>query len=80
MCGIGRRRAQCPLDHGGNLIVADRAWPARTCFVEQPVEAIGQEAPTPLADRMLVNAKLCRHDLALQTLGAAKNNPTSLRQ
>lgn len=80
MCGIGRRRAQRPLDYSGDVIVIDCARPAGARLIEQLVDMIGQKAPTPLADRMLVNAKFCRYDLALQTLGAAQNNPASLRE
>jgi hypothetical protein len=68
---------QRSLDHSSNLIVADRARPAGARFIEQPVKTIGQEAPAPLTHRVLVNAKLGRHDLALQPVGAAQNNPTS---
>lgn len=51
---VRRRCAQRPLDHGGDLIVVDRARSAGASFVEQPVDTTSQEAPTPLADRMLV--------------------------
>ena len=62
---IGRRGTQRSLDHRRDLIVVDRARPAGARFVEQPVDAVGQKAPPPLAHRVLVHAKLGGHDLAL---------------
>ncbi len=73
-CVAGAQRA---LDHGRNLIVADRARPAGARFVEQPVNAIGQKTLAPFAHRVLMNAKLGRHDLAPQPIGTAQDNPTS---
>ena len=61
---VGRRGAQCPLDHGGNLIVVDGSRAARASLVEQTVTAILQEASPPLANRMLVEAKLGADRLA----------------
>ena len=41
--GVLRRRLQGLDDHGLDLVVTDRARPARPRFVQQPIETIGDE-------------------------------------
>jgi hypothetical protein len=48
--GVRRGRSQRALDHGSDLIVIDRARPARARFIQQAVNALLQKAPPPLAD------------------------------
>jgi hypothetical protein len=47
---------QRPFDHGSNLIVVDSSRSARASLVKQTIAAILQEAATPLAYRVLVEA------------------------
>ena len=64
MRGIFWRRTQRALDHSGNLIIIDRARPARASFIQEPFDAILQKPSTPFADRVLMNAKLVCNRLA----------------
>src|SRR3954471_1467650 len=50
MRGIFWRRTQRALDHSGNLIIIDRARPARASFIQEPFDAILQKPSTPFAD------------------------------
>jgi hypothetical protein len=77
--GVNRRRAKRALDHGGDLIIIDRARPARTGFVQKPFDAVLEKAPPPFADRMLVNAQLRRNHLAGNAFGASEDDPAALR-
>ena len=75
---ISRRRAQCPLDHGSNLIVGDRSRAAWTGFIEQTIAAILQKSPTPLANGVFVKPKLGSHILARQAVRTTQNDAASL--
>jgi hypothetical protein len=48
MRAIFWRRTQRALDHSGNLIIIDRARPARASFIQEPFDAILQKPSTPL--------------------------------
>jgi hypothetical protein len=76
---IGWRRAQRALNHGGNLIVVDRPWPAGSGLVQQPFDTVLQKTTTPFPDRVFVHAKLGSNGLALNAVSAAQNDATSLR-
>jgi hypothetical protein len=76
---INRLRSQSPLDNRSNLIILDRPRPSRPGLIQQPFETTFQEAPSPLANRVLVHAQLCGNDIALDAVGAAQDNPVSLR-
>ena len=65
-----------PINHGRDLIVVDRARPARARLVGQHVDTTLDKAPTPLPI-VLVNTKRDGHDLALKTLGTAQNDPAT---
>jgi hypothetical protein len=75
---VGRRRAQRPLYHGRNLIVVDGSRPARTSLVEQAIAAILQEAATPFANRMFVQAKLGCDGLVGQSARTSQNDAAPL--
>ena len=79
MRGIFWRRTQRALDHSGNLIIIDRARPARASFIQEPFDAILQKPSTPFADRVLMNAKLVCNRLARYPVGAPQDGPTALR-
>ena len=72
------RRAERALDHGGNLIVLDRSRSAGTGLVKQPLDAILQKSPTPLANSVFMDAKLGRNGLARHAVRASQDNPASL--
>jgi hypothetical protein len=61
---VGGGRAQCSLNYGSNLIVADRPRSARANLVEQPITAMFQETTTPFADCVFVQAELCSNVFA----------------
>jgi hypothetical protein len=65
---VCRGRAQCPLDHGSNLIVVDSSRSAGSSFVEQTFAAILQKSTTPLANCVFVETKLHSNILARQTV------------
>jgi len=77
---VDRRGAQRPFDHGSNLIIVDSSRSARASLVKQTIAAILQEAATPLANRMLVEALLSRDGLAGQAIRTSQNDAASLRQ
>jgi hypothetical protein len=76
---VSRRRAQCPLDHGSNLIVVDRSRAAWPSFIKQTIAAILQESATPLANCVFVKPKLGSHMLARQAVRTTQNDAASLR-
>jgi hypothetical protein len=61
---VRRGRAQCPLDHGSNLVVGYRSRSAGANLVKQTIAAILQKSAPPLANRMFVMAKFGSHLLA----------------
>jgi hypothetical protein len=75
---VGRGRAQCPLDHGRNLIVVDSSRSARASFVEQTFAAILQKSTTPLADCVFVEPELHSNVFARQAVRTSQNYPASL--
>ena len=78
MRGIFGRRTQRALDHSGNLIIIDRARPARASFIQEPFDAILQKPSTPFADRVLMNPKLVCNRLAGNPIRAPQDGPTAL--
>src|SRR4051794_24464207 len=78
MRGIFWRRTQRALDHSGNLIIIDRARPARASFIQEPFDAILQKPSTPfagipsksVATRTLLSSEAKAHGLEL-TVGRA---------
>ena len=61
---VDRCRAQCPLDHGSNLIVVNTSRSAGTRLVKQTLAAILQKSATPLANCVFVKAELGSNILA----------------
>ena len=78
MGGVRRRRAERPLDNLGHLIVRERSRPSRTRLIRQPLDALLQEAPAPLADRVLVHAEFGCHRLVGQTVCAAQDHAAAI--
>jgi hypothetical protein len=76
---VSRRRPQCPLDHGSNLIVVDRSWAAWPSFIKQTIAAILQKPASPLANCVFVKPKLSSHILARQAVRTMQNDAASLR-
>jgi len=76
---VSRRRAQCPLDYGSNLIVGDRSRPAWPSFIKQTIAAILQKSAPPLANCVFVKPKLSSHILARQSVRTTQNDAASLR-
>jgi hypothetical protein len=75
MRGIFGRRTQRALDDSGNLIIIDRARPARASFIQEPFDAILQKPSTPFADRVLMNAKLVCSESRRRTAGWPDSAP-----
>jgi hypothetical protein len=78
VCRVDRGRAQCPLDHGSNLIVVDRSRSTGASFVEQTFAAILQKSTTPLANCVFVEAELRSNILARQAVRTSQNDAASL--
>jgi hypothetical protein len=76
---VSRLRAQCPLDHGSNLIVGDRSRAAWPSLIKQTIAAILQKSATPLANCVFVKPKLDSHILARQAVRTTQNDAASLR-
>jgi hypothetical protein len=76
---VSRRRAQCPLDHGSNLIVVDRSRAAWPSFIKQAIAAILQKSATPLANGVFVKSKLGSNILARYAVRTTENDAASIR-
>jgi hypothetical protein len=76
---IGRRRAQCPLDHASDLIVVDAARPAWASLIKQAITAILQKSAAPLANGVFVNAEFGSYRLARQAIRTSQDRAASLR-
>ena len=78
---VGRRGAQRPLDHGGNLIVVDGSRPARASLVEQALDSdpsgSGGATCQPYARARPSSA---RDRLAGEAVRTSQNDPAPLRQ
>jgi hypothetical protein len=70
--------AQCPLDHGSNLIVVDSSRSAGASFVEQTFAAILQKSTTPFANCVFVEPELHSNILARQAVRTSQNDAASL--
>jgi hypothetical protein len=78
VCCIRRRRAERALDHGGDLIIIDRSRPPWTSLIQEALDAILQKTPTPLPDRILVNAQLTGNRFAGRAIRTPQNNPAAV--
>jgi len=67
-------------DHPLDLVIADRARPARTRLVVQPVEAALGEAAAPTAHGRAVAPKPGRDLLARLPVRSRQHNPAAQRQ
>ncbi len=71
---VRRRRFQRGHDHVLNLIGGDHRRTARTRLIDQPIEAINDEAATPLAHRGRRAPQRLRDRRVIRTLGAHQHN------
>ena len=78
MGGVRRRRAERPLDNLGHPIVRERSRPSRPRLIRQPLDARLEEAPAPLADRVLVHADLGCYRLVRQAVCAAQDHAAAI--
>jgi hypothetical protein len=76
---VGRRRAQRPLDHGGDLIVVDGARAARSRFIKQAITPIPQKSAAPLANSVFMDAEFGSYGLAWQAIRTPQDRAASLR-
>src|SRR5690606_15076750 len=60
--------------------IVDRAWSSRTWLIEQTVHTLVDEASTPLADRMGVEALPPSDFLVRRPVGSHQNDAGTLRQ
>ena len=58
---VERCGAQCPLDHGSDLIIVDSSWSTGAGLVKQTIAAIVQKSATPLANRVFMVAEFGSH-------------------
>jgi hypothetical protein len=79
MGSISRYRTERTFDHSSNLIIIDRSWSTRTGLIQEPFDAALQKAPTPLANGVLVQAKLVGNGLAGYTFRTPEDNPAPIR-
>jgi len=61
-----------PIEHG--LI----ATSTKAGLIEKPVDAVRQKAPTPLPDRVLMDAELARNRFAGHAIRASEDDPAAL--
>jgi hypothetical protein len=80
MCGIRWRGPERALNDSGDLVIVDRARPPGTIFIQKALDAVFQKAPPPFANSVFMDTQLAGDHLAGQTVGAAKNDPATLRQ
>jgi hypothetical protein len=76
---VERCGAQCPLDHGSDLIIVDSSWSTGAGLVKQTIAAIVQKSATPLANRVFMVAELGSHVLACQAVRTSQNDAASFR-
>jgi hypothetical protein len=74
---VERCRAQCPLDHGSNLIIVHSSRSTGASLVKQTIAAILQKSATPLANCVFVEADLGSHILARQAVRTSQNDAAS---
>src|ERR1700704_5469393 len=60
-CGLGLA-SQCLGDQLGHGLILDRAGPAGTHLIVEPLDLVGDEALAPFADRVWADAKPRRHN------------------
>jgi hypothetical protein len=75
--GVGRQALQRAHDHRLDPGVVDCPRRAGPGLVMQPVNAVLNKAPTPLAYRLPVQAQLGSHDLVLPAFRARQDDPRS---
>jgi hypothetical protein len=73
------RGAERALDHGGDLIIINRSRSAWTSLIQEPFDAVLEKAPTPLPDRVLMEAELACDGLAGRAIRASEDDPAALR-
>jgi hypothetical protein len=74
------RRLKGADDHRFDPGILDSAPRSRSRLVPKTFKPVLGEAPTPLADRVSINIKAGRHDLALLTFSSGQHNPSPQRQ
>ena len=79
MRGVLWRGPERALNNGGDLIIIDCPRSAWTGFIQEPVDAVLQKTPTPLADRVLMDANLARNGLAGNAIRASEDNAAAFR-
>jgi hypothetical protein len=72
------RGAERALDHGGDLIITNRSRSPWTNLIQEPFDAVRQKAPTPLPDRVLMDAELARNGFAGHAIRASQDDPAAL--
>jgi hypothetical protein len=78
-CSLGLAR-ECFGDQLGHRLVLNRAGPAATHLVVEPLDPIGDEAVAPFADRMGADSKPRRHDGVAGLALARQHDLRSQRQ
>jgi len=69
------RGAERALDHSGDLIIVNRSRPPWTSLIQEPFDAVRQKAPTPLPDRVFMDAELARDGFARDAVRASEDDP-----
>ena len=79
MRGALWRGPERALNNGGDLIILDCSRSAWTGFIQEPVDTVLQKTPSPLADRVLMDANLARNGLARNAIRASEDNAAAFR-
>lgn len=80
MRGVLWRGPKRVLNDGGDLIVIDGSRTAWTGLIQKPFDAVLQKAPSPLADRVLMNAQLTRNGFAGRAVRTSEDNSAAFGQ
>jgi hypothetical protein len=67
-------------NHPRHLCIGNRAWTARTGVIHKALKTISLKPPPPLAHGMFMKPKLRTDLLAGQTVGAPKDDATTIRK
>jgi hypothetical protein len=67
-------------DHLFDLVQVDQRWPAGTLFVDQPIETLGQEPPTPLTHSGQMYVQGPCHVSVRVALGTRQDDPGPHRE
>jgi hypothetical protein len=60
------------VDHFRNLLIVNRARPARPRLIEQAVDTILEKTPAPFSNRVLVHAEFGRNRFAREAAGTRR--------